>query len=124
MTKPAINSVVKVTTAWTMPEYHENHTEGRVVANDSWMTPDQFVVETGNPDYPKSIISLHYVKDIEYVSGSSVTVDLEDFVQTVTGSRGEAYTVARKNQAWTCTCTGFKFRRNCKHIGQAQAQKN
>lgn len=34
----------------------------------------------------------------------------------VNGSKGEIYTVSLyKNGGVSCTCLGFKFRRNCKH---------
>jgi hypothetical protein len=34
---------------------------------------------------------------------------------TVTGSRGEKYTVERVGNKLTCTCSGFKFRSKCRH---------
>jgi len=34
----------------------------------------------------------------------------------VSGSKGAKYTVRLANGSYTCTCTGFGFRRRCKHI--------
>ena len=35
--------------------------------------------------------------------------------KTVEGSKGNTYTLRKLNDKWTCSCPGFKFRRNCKH---------
>jgi len=35
---------------------------------------------------------------------------------TVSGSKGNSYTVTEEHGLWTCTCTGFKFHGECKHI--------
>lgn len=34
----------------------------------------------------------------------------------VQGSRGETYIVEKTDQGLTCTCQGFKFRGDCKHV--------
>lgn len=34
----------------------------------------------------------------------------------VKGSKGDSYTVSNQNGQWDCNCTGFGFRRKCKHI--------
>jgi len=36
----------------------------------------------------------------------------------VVGSRGDEYTMTKENEVWTCTCSGFKFRNQCRHIKQ------
>lgn len=38
----------------------------------------------------------------------------------VTGSRGDQYTVTEENGQWHCSCAGFKFRGQCRHIADTQ----
>jgi len=40
---------------------------------------------------------------------------------TIKGSKGDSYTVTSKDGQWNCTCTGFGFRRKCKHIESAKS---
>ena len=35
---------------------------------------------------------------------------------TVTGSKGDTYTVRSLDGQWSCSCPGFGFRRKCRHI--------
>jgi hypothetical protein len=37
---------------------------------------------------------------------------------TVTGSRGDEYTVSLSDGRWSCTCPGAMFRGACRHIAQ------
>lgn len=40
----------------------------------------------------------------------------EGFVKIVLGSKGDKYTITEVDGVRHCTCSGFKFRGNCKHI--------
>jgi hypothetical protein len=40
--------------------------------------------------------------------------DIKTYI--VKGSAGYPYTVTNIGDTWTCTCAGFGWRRNCKHI--------
>ena len=40
----------------------------------------------------------------------------EGRVWTVKGSRGDEYKITEVNGNYSCTCSGFKFRSQCRHI--------
>ena len=35
---------------------------------------------------------------------------------SVTGSKGDQYTVTEQDGTWNCTCSGFAFRGKCRHV--------
>jgi hypothetical protein len=39
-------------------------------------------------------------------------------VWTVKGSKGDEYKVTELNGSYSCTCSGFRFRSDCRHIKQ------
>ena len=79
-----------------------------------------FAVKTGAPEHPVSEFnakSQHVVK-IEYVTGSSTQVATDKKAWKVKSTDGKKfYIVERVNGKFSCTCTGFEFRKDCKHVG-------
>jgi len=45
----------------------------------------------------------------------------EGRVWTVKGSKGDVYKVSELNGNWSCTCSGFKFRGDCKHVKELRS---
>ena len=41
-------------------------------------------------------------------------------VITVEGSKGQRYFLSKAEDYWVCTCPGFKFRGQCKHVAEKQ----
>jgi hypothetical protein len=117
MNIPAIGSVVEVTTKkrniyyYSKDEYDYISYKGRIVQNERWVPSDSFSIETGNPNYPISIISLHNVSNVKILKGFKIPV--RKF--KVKGNQHE-YIVTENNKHFSCTCIGFKYHSKCKHI--------
>jgi len=45
----------------------------------------------------------------------------EGRVIEVQGSRGDVYKLTEINGNWSCTCSGFKFRGECKHVKELRS---
>ena len=45
----------------------------------------------------------------------------EGRVWTVTGSKGDSYQVNEVRGNWSCTCSGFRFRGECKHVKELRS---
>ncbi len=55
------------------------------------------------------------INDVQYKTQVSEEVP-EGRVFTVKGSKGDEYRVSELNGNLSCTCSGFKFRGDCKHV--------
>lgn len=124
---PTVGSRVRVTTRhkeifyWATKPYRENVYEGDVVPSNKWDGPSTFKVYTGNPDWPDSVIHLDNVHDISYINGQpGSVVNSGSKTWTVTGSKGDKYIVSQTGTKWSCTCSGFQFRKTCKHVMEKQ----
>ena len=124
---PKVGSRVRVTTVYPNSyayrgednNYVTYMREGEVVQS-IFRDPFMFAVKTGDPDHPVSEYnakSLHVVK-IEVLKGDSLNVATDRKAWKVKSSKGNKfYIVERVNGKFNCTCTGFEFRKDCKHIG-------
>ena len=123
---PDIGSRVRVTTmypnTYAYRGKYDNYvttTREGVVVQSIFKDPFYFAVETGAPDHPVSEFnskSQHLVQ-IDYVTGEASLVSTEKKawkVKSVDGKR--VYLVQRVNGKFSCTCKGFEFRKDCKHI--------
>jgi len=126
-TIPAVGSRVRVVTRhkeifyWADKPYREYQYEGDVVPSNKWDQAGSFKLFTGNPDWPDSVIHLDNVHDIEYIKGGpGKAVNSSTKTWTVSGSRGDKYIVSQNGTKWSCTCSGFQFRRQCKHVKEKQ----
>jgi hypothetical protein len=96
-----------------------------IVEKATKFTPPNFVRIATDFDSPVRVreIPLDRVTSIEYADGRATdreSVKDDTQIWTVDGSRGSKYTVVRTRNKWTCTCSGFQFRKSCRHIQELQ----
>lgn len=121
MQVPTVGSQIKVRVSYSQgprmippqPDFHVY--EGKVVAPYKWLTDREFCM-TGDDKWPVRVINLKYTDAVELVSGSMKDIKTDVQVFEVDGSKGKKYIVTRSSKGWTCTCTGYQFRKQCKHI--------
>ena len=88
------------------------------IMREKWFAVDEVGITTGNPDFPFRRINRERIVAVgdKAVDFTQVPADRE--VRTFTGSKGDTYTVTREGRRATCTCTGFQFRKKCKHVDE------
>lgn len=129
---PSIGSLVKVTTRFPSNvlgrEWDDTTRTGRVVPIPSYWKDEvgnTFAVETGLDYHPISLIYMHRVIDLVIIEGQALNrtefSKLLTIETTVAGSKGNVYNVVSKGGKWSCTCTGFQFRNQCKHIAEVKS---
>lgn len=124
---PKVGSRVRVTTVYPNTyayrgeeENYVSYTREGVVVESIFRDPFMFAVKTGDADHPVSEYnskSQHVVK-IEYIIGGAAKVATDTKAWKVKSGDGKSfYVVQRVNGKFSCTCKGFEFRKDCKHIG-------
>jgi hypothetical protein len=105
---PSIGSTISINC-----QYYTGHASfnGVVVNPYRWLSADEFCLQTGNPDFPISVINLANVVDLKILKGS--TTNTRKF--KVSGSKGD-YIVTLSGKHYSCSCIGFKYHNKCKHI--------
>ena len=96
-----------------------------IVEKATKFTPPDFIRIVTDFDSPVRIreIPLHRVTSIEYADGRTAGKEAakdDTEVWAVEGSKGAKYNVIRNKSTWTCTCSGFQFRKTCRHIKELQ----
>lgn len=123
---PQVGKTVTVTTRfrdiwyYSTREWEDKTYTGQVGRADRSVPEGSFMLLTPqDPRMPTRVISLQRVIALEYADGSPVlTQQAKDQAQVwqVQGSRGAVYTVTQRGGHKTCTCPGFQFRKDCKHV--------
>jgi len=89
---------------------------GTVVANEKWLT-NHLSITTGIKSFPVRSIDMARVVSINGVKSKSVKAAVSKTrTWIVAGSRGQNYIVTEENGRRSCTCVGFGFRHQCKHL--------
>ena len=124
---PAVNSTVTLTfkndgppsTLFAVPPTID--ITGKVVNTPPWVKdPACFAIFVAGSPVPLRIINS---KHVLAVNGARAELKAETKVKTFTvrGSKGAKYTVTNDGGRWACTCVGFGFRRDCKHVQEARS---
>lgn len=85
---------------------------GSIIPNPKWVGDDCLCLSTGDPSFPFRII-----RKSEIIGNQGIEPAKQDKnIFAVEGSKGNKYIVTREGASWSCTCVGFGFRRDCKHV--------
>ena len=79
-----------------------------------WCQPDELAISTGNPDFAFRILKRNTIVSIDGKPVAHQTSSIE--TKIVKGSKGQEYVVTKGPGGMSCTCTGFQFRKSCKHV--------
>jgi hypothetical protein len=95
-----------------------NEYTGKILPNPKWVSSDSICISTGDTDFPFRIIDRERIVGLGEAAPVAVSRS-ETFV--VQGSKpGSTYTVTRDGSHWSCTCVGFGFRKDCKHVRECK----
>jgi hypothetical protein len=90
----------------------ENHLfKGEIINNPKWLDNDYISIHTDNKEYPISHIHKKFIIGFDFgVERSIIRV-----FKVTSKLNGKTYNVVSKKGNVSCDCTGFQFRRVCKH---------
>jgi hypothetical protein len=124
--QPTPGKSIRVTTRfpdhyyWATSPWQDNTYQGVVGRPDRSVPEGSFMLLTPQDrNMPTRVIALCRVIALEYADGTQArTSDTKDEVRVwqVQGSKGNVYTVTQRGAGKTCTCPGFQFRKDCKHV--------
>jgi len=94
---------------------------GKILPNPKWISSDVICLSTGDTQFPFRIIDRERIVSVNQaaVEFAPVVSQTETFI--IAGSKpGSTYTVTRDGSHWSCTCVGFGFRKDCKHVRECK----
>ena len=95
-----------------------NEYSGKILPNPKWVSSDSICISTGESHFPFRIIDRERIVEL---GEPVVAVSSRSETFIVQGSRpGSTYTVTRDGSHWSCTCVGFGFRKDCKHVRECK----
>lgn len=90
---------------------------GKVIYQ-KWFKPDEVGLTTGNPEFPFRVIRKERIVEVNDLPVDYSQPPVDRVEKIVQGSKGNTYTVAKESGRITCTCPGFTFRGQCKHMAE------
>jgi hypothetical protein len=107
----------KVFASGVVTSYHEY--SGKILPNPKWVGQDSICISTGLAHFPFRVIDRERILELGIPASASSAPRSETFI--VKGSKpGTTYTVTRDGSHWGCTCVGFGFRKDCKHVRECK----
>ena len=95
-----------------------NEYSGKILPNPKWVAQDAITLSTGISEFPFRIIERERIIGLGEAAPVAAPRS-ETFI--VQGSKpGTTYTVTRDGSHWSCTCVGFGFRKDCKHVRECK----
>lgn len=92
---------------------------GKIVPNPKWVTSDCICLATGDTQFPFRIIDRTRILGMSEYAIKETAPRSKTFI--VQGSKpGTTYTVTRNDSHWSCSCVGFGFRKDCKHVRECK----
>ena len=88
--------------------------EGEEIAV-KWLTPNQMALTTGNPEFSFRVLERSSIVSIDDTAYEFTVTTVAAKTKIVKGSKGEDYIVTLGPKP-SCTCSGFQFRKTCKHV--------
>lgn len=123
--------IMQEVTDWKVPYRQPNHvylmSGDRVLAMSRWGTekPQYFASQSRIDRRGRKFVE---IKKNPWRFDLNVKVVTEEKPSgqtwTVTGSRGDEYTVSLMDGRWSCTCPGATFRGQCRHQAEVQRTTN
>lgn len=121
------NPGCKVAITFAFPSYVLGYTgqmnstrlTGTVLQATKHTPPNCMCLLVTDSDVAIREIPMERVTALAYTDGSQVEREaVKNDIQEwqIDGSRGSVYNVVRNQSRWTCSCPGFQFRKNCRHV--------
>ena len=89
---------------------------GEEVTVPKWVDYPAIALSTGERNFPVRIIAKESIVKINNETTKFIAEPIEKRTIKVSGSKGSTYLVTINGKYKSCTCAGFQFRRNCRHI--------
>jgi len=98
-----------------------NEYTGQILPNPKWIASDAICISTGDLQFPFRVIDRDRIVGLDISLALPRELKLNRATFIVNGSKpGTTYTVTRDDTQWSCTCVGFGFRKDCKHVRECK----
>ena len=92
-----------------------NYYTGTIVY-EKWYNPNQVGLTTGQDWFPVRVVERHRIVEVNDLPVDYTEPASDRIEKKVQGSKGNEYTVVKEHGKSSCTCPGFTYRGQCKHL--------